>query len=205
MYVLRNFGEETILRKVGLIHFKHSLRVADIIACILEGLPRELEEAGFIKLADTVRYMDPASMVRFALLHDVGKLSDSRFYNGDKVLDGEKKERLREHCFAGWYFVISRGGSFKLARYIFLHHENWDGTGYFGFIGRDIPLSCRLLAIADSYDVMRRGRPYCRPKSHAEASQELLAGCGSQFDPGLTPCVLRVIEKQLEQNSKEVS
>lgn len=66
------------------------------------------------------------------------------------------------------------------------HHERWDGAGYpRGLRGEEIPLSARILAVADVYDALRSRRCYKPPMSH-EASRELLiAGRGEQFDPSL--------------------
>lgn len=64
------------------------------------------------------------------------------------------------------------------------HHERWDGSGYpDGLAGRDIPLSARLMAVADVYDALISPRPYKRAMTHDEALQHIRNGSGSHFDP----------------------
>ena len=64
------------------------------------------------------------------------------------------------------------------------HHEKWDGSGYpKGLIGEDIPLSGRLMAVADVYDALISKRHYKEAFSHDTAKQILVDGSGSHFDP----------------------
>ena len=75
---------------------------------------------------------------------------------------------------AGWY-DIGAG-----------RQQWWDGQGYpLGISGDDIPLECRILAIADAYDAMTSDRPYRSAVSHEEALRELRRCSGTQFDPFL--------------------
>ena len=80
----------------------------------------------------------------------------------------------------------------SLARDItFCHHEKWDGTGYpFGISGDTIPLSARIVALADVYDALRSKRPYKDPISHEKARQIILDGRGKHFDPQLVDAFL---------------
>ncbi|HEV6963851.1 HD-GYP domain-containing protein, partial [Roseateles sp.] len=64
------------------------------------------------------------------------------------------------------------------------HHERWDGSGYpDGLAGPDIPLSARLMAVADVYDALISVRPYKQAMSHDEALDFIRRGSGSHFDP----------------------
>jgi putative two-component system response regulator len=66
------------------------------------------------------------------------------------------------------------------------HHECWDGSGYpRGLAGEDIPLSARIMAIADVYDALRSARAYKPAFSHAESVEIILEGASRQFDPGV--------------------
>ena len=67
------------------------------------------------------------------------------------------------------------------------HHEKWDGSGYpEGLVGDAIPISARLMALADVYDALISRRIYKGPMSHAEATAIILAGRGHHFDPDVT-------------------
>ena len=64
------------------------------------------------------------------------------------------------------------------------HHEKWDGTGYpFGLAGESIPLSARIVALADVYDALTSVRVYKDAMTHDQATQAILAGRGTHFDP----------------------
>ena len=66
------------------------------------------------------------------------------------------------------------------------HHERWDGLGYpQGLKGSGIPMSGRLMAVADVYDALISRRIYKPPFSHAKACEVILAGKGSHFDPAM--------------------
>ena len=64
------------------------------------------------------------------------------------------------------------------------HHEKWNGTGYpRKLVGEDIPLSARIMAIADVYDALTSSRVYKSAWSHEEAKSEIASLSGAQFDP----------------------
>jgi putative two-component system response regulator len=77
------------------------------------------------------------------------------------------------------------------------HHEKWDGSGYpDGLAGEDIPLSARLMAVADVYDALISRRPYKEPMGHEQALAWIEEHSGSQFDPSLVNA-LRAVQPQL--------
>ena len=64
------------------------------------------------------------------------------------------------------------------------HHERYDGNGYpDGLVGEEIPLSARIVCVADSYDAMRLRRIYRNALPDEEIRKELLDNCSTQFDP----------------------
>ncbi|HVP77333.1 MAG TPA: HD domain-containing phosphohydrolase, partial [Thermodesulfobacteriota bacterium] len=63
-----------------------------------------------------------------------------------------------------------------------------------GIQGEEIPVECRLLAIADAYDALISARPYRRTFSHREAVAELRRHAGTQFDPQLLDIFLKMVE-----------
>ena len=76
------------------------------------------------------------------------------------------------------------------------HHERWDGNGYpFGLPGELIPLSARIVALADAYDAMTSKRPYKDPIPHREVVEHIRAGAGSQFDPDIAEAFFAVQDR----------
>ena len=66
------------------------------------------------------------------------------------------------------------------------HHERWDGAGYpEGLVGEDIPLSARIVRVADVYDAIRSERTYKPAGTREDAERCILAGSGTQFDPDI--------------------
>jgi putative two-component system response regulator len=81
------------------------------------------------------------------------------------------------------------------------HHEKWDGTGYpDGLSGTDIPLSARIMAVADVYDAMRSNRCYRPALSHEKSRDVIFDGRGSHFDPDVVDAF-----RGLETTFKHVS
>lgn len=103
---------------------------------------------------------------------------------------------MREHCQIGYRIASSVSELAPIADLILQHHEWWNGQGYpEGMSGRDIPLPCRILAIADAYDAMTSNRPYRTALSRHEAIQELRRCAGSQFDPGLVERFIQILDQ----------
>ena len=74
------------------------------------------------------------------------------------------------------------------------HHERWDGTGYpDGLAGEEIPLSARVITLADAYDGMTSGRRSDSVMSRAAALQEIDHGLGTRFDPTLAEEFIRLV------------
>jgi diguanylate cyclase (GGDEF)-like protein len=122
-----------------------------------------------------------------ARLHDVGKIgiSDTILHKPGK-LESEEMAKMRTHTTIGAR-ILSAGNSelLKLAEEISLaHHERWDGKGYpLGLKGETIPLSARIVAVADVLDALTHERPYKRAWSVSEALAEIERQAGHQFDP----------------------
>ncbi|MBI9015430.1 MAG: HD domain-containing protein [Clostridiales bacterium] len=76
------------------------------------------------------------------------------------------------------------------------HHERWDGSGYpEGLVGEEIPISARIMALADVYDALRSKRPYKEAMSHEVSKSIIISERGKHFDP-------RVVDAFLETESK---
>jgi putative two-component system response regulator len=73
------------------------------------------------------------------------------------------------------------------------HHEKWNGSGYpYQLSGETIPLSARIVSLADVYDALRMRRSYKPPYSHEVAMKKIIESKGTQFDPALVDIMLTV-------------
>lgn len=153
--------------------FTHSMNVSKYAVILAESLDMNATDIEIIRDA--------------GMLHDIGKLSipEHILKKTDRLTDDEY-EIMKTHV----------ENSTKMIRYlpdmdyvipaVLGHHERYDGHGYpRGLSGEDIPLTARILTIADSFDAMTAQRSYKQPMPISYAISELQANSGSQFDPEL--------------------
>jgi len=133
-----------------------------------------------------------------ASLHDLGKIAiPDNVLKEKKRLTREDWNIIRSYPEIGYSIAKSSFKFSNIADYILSHHERWDGKGYPRKLkGKDIPLLSRIMAIVDSYDVMRSGRFYKRTLSKSEAIKELRACSGRQFDPVLVEGFIGIIGEE---------
>ena len=132
-------------------------------------------------------------LVEASPMHDVGKIAvPDAILHKPEPLSAEEWRIMRRHPTYGALLLQgSHSPLLELAREIALsHHEYWDGTGYpRGLKGEQIPLSARIITLADVYDALRSRRAYKPALSHQRASEVILLGDGrtspAHFDPAL--------------------
>ncbi len=173
-------------------------------SAIVHALKKALEARDFItdghadRLQDLVTGManaislpdsKSADLRLLAQFHDIGKVGipdHILFKRGP--LTFEETIEMRRHCEIGHRIAMSAPDLEPIADFILKHHEWWNGSGYpLKLKGPDIPLECRILAIADAYDAMTSDRPYRKALTHEVAIAELKKFAGTQFDPDLVP------------------
>lgn len=129
-----------------------------------------------------------------AALHDIGKVGiEDRILLKSTAFTTEERSRMQAHTLIGGQClreIEQRLGSsnfLQMAREIALaHHERWDGSGYpYGLRGNEIPLSARIVAIADVYDALSTRRIYKPAYPHAECVAMMKAQSGGYFDPDM--------------------
>jgi putative two-component system response regulator len=147
-----------------------------------------------------------------APMHDTGKIGiPDAILKKTEALDSDEWKIMRDHPAIG-YRILSKGDTplFKLAAEIArYHHEKWDGSGYLeGLIGKNIPESARIIAIADVFDALTMKRPYKPAWSIEDAAAEIENGTGKHFDPRMVKIFeavlpeLITIKNNWNQNTK---
>jgi putative nucleotidyltransferase with HDIG domain len=130
-----------------------------------------------------------------ALLHDIGKfiLPDSVLF-ADRKLTDEEWKLIKLHPESGAKLVERIEGYGPVAEIVMHHHERFSGGGYpTGIAGEQIPLGARIIAAADTYDVMTSRDSYRRPVSSEAALEELARVSGTQLDPQVVEAFTRMI------------
>ena len=127
-----------------------------------------------------------------APLHDIGKVAipDNILLKQGKLSE-EEFEVIKTHVNVGVSALKRVMLQYPKNSFIIMgveltggHHEKWNGTGYpKGLAGLDIPLSGRIMAVADVYDALRSNRPYKKGMTHTDAADIVIKGRGDHFDP----------------------
>ncbi len=153
-------------------------------------LARELSRSRHMgeQVSDTYIY----NLRQAVVLHDIGKVSipDAILMKRGQ-LTAEEEEICRRHTINGGDVIKAMeaqgegSGFLAMAKSIaYFHHERWDGTGYpQGLKGKEIPLSSRIMAVADSYESMTSCTLYREIYSHRQALEAIVLGAGYQYDP----------------------
>ncbi|MDD3894868.1 MAG: diguanylate cyclase [Syntrophomonadaceae bacterium] len=134
----------------------------------------------------------------FAQFHDIGKVGlPDRILFKPEALTPEERKEMQRHSEMGHRIALSSPDLVHIADWILKHHEWWNGSGYpLGLAQYDIPLECRILAVADAYDAMTSNRPYRQALSHDVAVAELKRCAGIQFDPYLIEQFIEMLEQK---------
>lgn len=176
-------------------HLERTREYCRLLAVEVENAGVELDR-GF---ADTIYNASP--------LHDIGKIAipDGVLCKPGKLTDHEF-EVMKSHTVRGAETLQQVVNQFPKNPFLTMvhdivrsHHEKWDGTGYpDGLSGDAIPLSARIMAIADVYDALTSKRPYKEPFPHDRSREIIREGAGTHFDPALVQAFL-AIEDQIER------
>jgi response regulator RpfG family c-di-GMP phosphodiesterase len=167
---------------------KHLERVREFTRVLALGLAKLPKYADYI----TAEYVEDLCLS--SVLHDVGKvgIEDALLLKPGK-LSREEFEKIKVHTTLGGEALrvvdreIKRESFLTLGKEIaFSHHERWDGTGYpSGKKGEQIPLSARIVTLADVYDALTSKRTYKEALSHEESVKIILSERGTHFNPDI--------------------
>jgi putative two-component system response regulator len=133
---------------------------------------------------------------RAAALHDIGKIGmPDRILLKPGKLTVDEFEVMKTHSslgariLTGSRFVVVQLAE-QIAQY---HHEKWDGSGYIGIAGEEIPLAARIVALADVFDVLTHSRPYKQAWPLEQALALIERESGRHFDPNLAALFLQLV------------
>lgn len=172
-------------------HIPRMQRYVKILASQLRTHPR----FSTVLSRDTIE-----TMAKSAPLHDIGKMgiSESILYKAGP-LSPEEFEVMQTHTTLGFEVLAKVEATLGTAvnflrtakEMALYHHERWDGTGYpQGLSGEAIPLSARIMAVADAYDALTNHQTYASSVPHAEAALRIAQDRGTHFDPDVTDAFL---------------
>lgn len=189
------------------LHHKRSARSA-----VVQTLMKTLEARNLIQEGHTERLqnliIDLALSIGFseqniidlrllAQFHDIGKVGiPDQILAKPYPLTSDEFNEVKRHCEIGYRIAQSVPDLVPIADWILKHHEWWNGQGYpLGLKGDEIPLGCRILAVADAYDILTTDRNYQKAVTHKEAIAEIKRCSGTQFDPRLVEKFINNLEK----------
>lgn len=120
-----------------------------------------------------------------ALLHDLGKIGVSAHVLNKvgKLSEVERKEMSGHTKHAAKILSPFGDRVLSILPLILNHHERYDGKGYHGLLGDEIPIGAKIIAIADVYDALITDRPYRKALTPSEVEAEIIKGSGTHFDP----------------------
>ncbi|MBO4901262.1 MAG: HD domain-containing protein [Lachnospiraceae bacterium] len=208
---VRQKGEEIAKIQNGLIYV-----LADIVesrdqntgdhvrktAAYVELIMKQMKKEGICADMLTDAYVD--DIVNSAPLHDIGKIKvPDAILNKPGRLTDDEFTVMKTHTSAGSEIISGAMALVSDSRYLkeaknlaAYHHEKWDGTGYpTGLKGEEIPLSARVMAVADVFDALLSKRSYKDPFTFEQAMDIIKEGSGKHFDPQIVQAFVDVSEE----------
>jgi putative two-component system response regulator len=182
-------------------HLDRMSRYSEILARRLTEAYPDLDEGWVVTVRTT------------AVLHDIGKIGipDAVLHKPGR-LDPEERRIMDRHPVIGGEALVEiqqRWGDdaflITATEIAMSHHERWDGSGYpSGLKGEEIPLSARIVALADVYDALRSKRVYKDGWPHQRTREVILEGAGTHFDPQVVDA-FRAVEQEFEVIAKRLA
>jgi response regulator RpfG family c-di-GMP phosphodiesterase len=162
----------------------------------------KLREKGYYKEQLTEQFM--YDVENSAPLHDIGKIKiPDRILNKNGKLDDDEYEIMKTHTIAGRDIIEQAMQTVPRSQYLHeaknlaeFHHEKWNGKGYpHGLAGENIPLSARIMAVADVFDALVSERCYKKAFSFEVAMEIIQKDAGTHFDPKVAECFIEAADE----------
>lgn len=156
---------------------------------ILDSITNHGRRVGYIALKLGEKYNlseeDRFCLLAFAIMHDIGGIEN------DKGLTKIELEKVKKHCFIGEKIISKFPLLNEYEDVILYHHENYDGSGFFGKSRDDIPLFSRIIAIADYFELS-----YSQNKSRSQIISDLKKQKNKKFSDKLVKKTLALTEHE---------
>jgi len=170
----------------------HSLRVGRYSAAIGEAMSLEPAEVSGLRSA--------------GYLHDIGKVAvDKRLFGKTSSLNPEEFREMADHTVVGHQIV--NGVQFpwpRIPEIVRWHHERADGSGYpDGLLQDDVPMSVRIVGLADTFDAMISERPYREPLSLGGSLSEIVRLTPQKFDPNAVQALLLQVRRDAVGSNRQ--
>ena len=177
-------------------HIRRTQRYIKILALHMKDSP---------KYRDFLTPENITSLYKSAPLHDIGKVGvpDHILLKPGK-LTKEEFDEMKKHTTYGRDAIVAAEQTISTAdnflvfakEIAYAHQEKWDGSGYpEGLKGESIPISARLMAVADVYDSLISRRVYKPAFSHEKAVSIILEGKGNHFDPDMVDAFMEILDE----------
>ena len=172
---------KNILKKLEEVHESNAILHLEMVGRVSELLCRKINKP----------FSEVKEISLYARLHDIGKIGvPKNVLNKKGKLTSTEFQAIKTHTDIGYSLIKNLEVSKMGLDIIKFHHEKWDGRGYYGLTGEEIPQAARIVAVADVYDALRRKRSYKNAMSHEEAMEIILKDSGTHFDPQLVEVLL---------------
>lgn len=139
-----------------------------------------------------------ANLILLAQVYELGKVSiPEDVLNKPGKLTEQEWEIVRQHAEKGYRIASASPELAGIADLLLKHHESWDGSGYpLGLQGKEIPVECRILAMANAYCTMISPRPYAELLDEEAVLREIERCAGNQFDPDLCKIFPEIVQAE---------
>jgi putative nucleotidyltransferase with HDIG domain len=191
--------------KFGFVYaLTEALGTKDAYAC--EHAYRTNKYAAEIAARIEVSDEDREDLSAAALLHNIGHIgTPDTLLQSVRPLTPEQRLIYQSHAERGARILGTIPELRSVSDMVRFHHENFDGTGHpRGLTGEQIPLACRIIRVADEYDLMTRPRVFSAAITHREATNSLLDRAGKEFDPTVVKVMAQINPRELDDIDGQV-
>ena len=190
----------TLLGRVSELKDEETQNHQERVGIIIEMLLQKMKKSSKYSAMITKKFIQ--DVINGSYLHDIGKIAiDDCILLKKGKYTSEEFESMKKHTLIGADILSETRKESGVGIYdtaldiVKYHHEKWDGSGYpEGLKGNSIPLSARIMAVADVYDALISKRRYKKAFTHNKAYSVIVANSSRHFDPDIVKCFKKIHE-----------